>query len=226
MRSQTRKFAALGGVVFVALMIVVLALPSSPSDKATGEKVIAFFRAHHAAVQAQNLLLAYAALALVVFFAALATYLRSRGANILATTTVGGAVLAAAGMCMGAGLSQAGVAQYKRMTPSIAQTINLLGDNAFGFMLFAGMTLAWLAAGLAMVRTSAMPRPVAIIAVVIGVASATEVLSWIAFLAGGLLTLYVSWNLYQALARPTEITLPGVPAARESTQQPQATPTA
>jgi len=214
-RIRARALAPLAGVVYVGLMVAVLSLPSSPDSKAGGAKLITFYREHHTSTRVSEFMLAYAAIAVVVFFASLATYLRQRGAQVLASTTVAGAVVMAAGLCLAAGVTEAGVDQYKRLSDSAAQTLNLLQNDAFAILLFAGLALAVTSAGVSMLLTKAMHKAIGIITVVIGVAAATGFASWIGFMASGLLTLFLAVYLFREYNRPDEITLPEVAATAQ-----------
>ena len=220
MTRNMRRLAPLAGVVYVGLMVALLSLPSSPDAKASGQKVVSFLSAHHTSVHVADFVLAYAAIALVVYFASLATYLRRRGAQILSTTTIGGAVMAAAGLCVAAGINESEVDQYKRLSPTAAQTLNLLNSDLFAILLFAGLCLATTSAGISMLRTASFPKAVGIITIVIGAGFGTGFAAWIAFMASGLLTLYVAGYLFRQYSRPEQITMPDVPAARVTTDVP------
>jgi hypothetical protein len=208
MNARARRLAPFAGYLMVAFLVVVVTTSNSPDAKASGAKVIAFFTHHKTSTHVQDFFLAYAAIAAIVYFAALATFLRNRGAQILAATTVGGAVLMAAGLCVGAGMNEALAEQPGRLSASAAQALNLMGNDAFGVLLFAGLALATTSAGVAMLRTKALPTALGVITTIVGVAAGTGILSWFAFMATAPLTLVVAAYVYSRSARPSEITLP------------------
>jgi hypothetical protein len=209
MNARARRLAPFAGYLMVALLVaLIIASGNTPNAKASGAKVIAFFTHHKTSTHVGDFLLAYAALATVVYFTAVAGYLRSRGSQVLATTTVGGAILAAAGLCVGAGLNEALVDQPKRLSAPAAQALNLLSNDVFGILLFAGFALATTSAGVAMLRTKALPTALGVVTTIVGVAFATGVASWPAFMATGPLTLVIAAYVYTRSASPAQITLP------------------
>src|SRR5947207_2586170 len=102
MGNRMRRLAPLAGVVYVGLVVAVLFSPSAPDANQGGAKVIQWYADHHGVARGKEVMLAYAALAAVVYFASLAAYLRRRGADVLATTTIAGGVLASVGLMLGA----------------------------------------------------------------------------------------------------------------------------
>ncbi|MDQ1746129.1 MAG: hypothetical protein QOD07_392 [Frankiaceae bacterium] len=209
MNARARRLAPFAGYLMVALVFAAIATASNtPDAKASGAKVIAYYQHHRTNVHVQDFLLAYAALAAVVYFSAVATFLRSRGSQILATTMVGGGVLLAGGLCVGAGLNEALTDQPSRMSTATAQALNLLSNDLFGVMLFGGLALATTSAGVAMLRTKALPTALGVITTIVGVAAGTGILSWFAFMASGLLALVVAPYVYSRSGQPGAITLP------------------
>lgn len=213
MNARARRLAPFAGYVMVALIVVILTTTGdTPDAKASGAKVVTFFQHHKTSTHVADFLLAYAALAAVVYFTAVANYLRSRGSQVLATTAIGGAILAAAALCVGAGVNEALVDQPGRLTPDVAQSLNLLGNDLFGIMLFVGFALATTSMGVAMLRTKSVPTALGVVTTIVGVGFATGIVSWFAFLASGPLTLVIAAYVYSRSARPAEITLPDIPA--------------
>lgn len=214
MSSRARRLAPFAGYLMVACIVAGLSsVSNSPDSKDSGAKVIAFFTHHKTAVHVQDFLLAYAALAAIVYFTSLANFLRARGSQILATTTVAGAGLLAAGLCIGAGLNEALADRPAQLNATSAQALNVLSNNLFGVLMFAGLALATTSAGVAMLRTQALPKALGIVTTIVGVAAATGFMGWPAFLATGPLTLVVAPYLYSRMGRPTEIALPDATVA-------------
>jgi len=218
MVDRYKRLAPLSGVVMVVAIVVALSLGSSPDTKDSGAQVIQWYQHHHAAATAQSFLLAYAAALGVLYFTSVASFLRSRGSHVLAvTTTVGGAIMAT-GLLLGAGFNVTLVDRTTHLSTDTAQALNYLQDDAFGFMLFAGLFVATLSLGVAMLRTKSYPTALGVAAVIVGIGAGTGIVSWFAFMASGLITLVVACYTYYYLGQPQEITIPEIPAARASTE--------
>lgn len=217
MVDRFKRLAPLSGIVMVAVTVVALALGSSPETKDSAARVVQWYHNHHDAAIAQSVLLAYAGALAVLFFTSVAAYLRRCGAQVLAMTMVIGGGIMAAGFMLGAGLNYALTDHTRSLSPGAAQALNYLQDDAFGFMLFAGLLVAMLSMGVAMLRTNSYPKALGIISVIVGIGAGTVVVSWFAFMATGLVTLVVAGYTYHYLGRPDEIVLPAeIPAARTS----------
>jgi hypothetical protein len=214
MVDRWKRYGPLAGVLFVALTVAALVTPQTPDTKASGAKVITFFHDHHNSMVAAEYLLAFAGIFAIAYFVSVADYLRRCGSRVLATMTVAGAIVAAGGFFLGAGLMTALTDRTTSLTPDAAQALNFLQDDAFAPLLFAGLAIATTSMGAAMLRTKALPKALGIITVVVGAALATGFVSWFAFLASGPLTLVVAGYVYKRLGRPESITLPGVPEQR------------
>src|SRR3954470_17420502 len=118
-------------VVMVGGVVTAFLMPQTPDTTASGEKVIAFFHAHHTAMYVAAFSVSYAAVAAVLFFVSVAVYLRSRGSQILAATTAVGGVVFASGALLGAGLLVSANDAPGRMTADVAKTLIILQDDAF-----------------------------------------------------------------------------------------------
>jgi hypothetical protein len=209
MNARTRRLAPFAGYLMVALIVAALfSVSETPDAKDSGAKVIAYYTHHKTSVHVQDFLFAYAALAAVVYFTAVATFLRSRGAQILASTAVAGGVLLAAGLAVAVGVNESLADRPAQMSSATAQTLNLLSNDLFGVLMFAGMALATTSIGVAMLRTHALPTALGVVTTIVGVAAGTGIVSWFAFLASGPLTLVVAPYVYSRMGRPTEISLP------------------
>ena len=221
MIDRYKRLAPLSGVVFVALMVTVFFLPSPPDTNASGVKVIAFYRHHHTAIYVAAAVLGFAGAALTLYLASVADFLRRSGSTLLATTTVIGAGIAAAGMFLGAGAVVAVNDGPQNFTPDVARSLNVVQSDLFWPMALGGLAIATLSMGVAMLRTRALPKALGIITTIVGVVGCSVVASWFAFLASGPLTLVIAGYIYQRLGTPTQITMPDVPvqASAESPAQ-------
>ena len=202
------------GVAMVALCVVGIALGNSPSSGSSGAKVLAFYDSHHGRMNAEVVLFAYAAVAAMVFYTGMGSYLRRRGSDILATLTVVGGAVTAVGFGLGAGATATLTDSTKHITPAAAQALNQVSEDIFFIALFGGLAVSTLAMGISMLRTKAMPKALGIITVVVGVVGFTGIGSWFAFMGSGPLTLAIAWYLYQRTGQPESISIPDVPDQR------------
>ena len=208
-------------VVMVGGVLTALFTPQTPDSTASGEKVIAFFQAHHTAMYVTAVSLVYAAIAGVLFFVSVAAYLRTRGSQVLAATTTVGAALFASGLLLAAGGLVASNDAPGRMSADVARTLNVVQNDLWAPAMFAGIGIAVLSIGVSSLRTNALPKALGIITTIVGVASLTGIGSWFAFMAAGPLVLVIAGFVYDRLGKPTQITMPDVPAqaTAESTTQ-------
>jgi hypothetical protein len=215
MPDRIKRLLPLSGIVVVAAMAVVLTLPSSPDSNASGARVIAWYRSHHTEVYVSATLLAYTAAVAVLYFASVASFLRRRGSDLLATTTVIGGAIFAAGLLLATGASFAANDGPAHFTPDVAQTLNIIQSDVFAPMFLAGFAIATLSMGVAMLRTRCLPLALGIITTAVGVVAFSGILAWFAFLAGAPLTVAIAAYVYQRSGRPETVTLPdSVPAQR------------
>ena len=218
MTDRYKRLAPFAGVLMVGLVLVALFLPQEPDAKASGAKTIAFYTKHHTAVNAASICLVFAAVAAVLYFTSVAAYLRRCGSQLLsATATVGGALFAS-GLLLAGGLLWAANDAVKHQATATAQALNILQNDAWAPMMFAGLAIATLSIGVAMLRTNAVPTALGVVTTVVGVSLFTFVLSWFAFMASGLLTIVIAGYVYVRQGRPDAITLPEIPQARTTTE--------
>ncbi|MDQ1704197.1 MAG: hypothetical protein QOF18_563 [Frankiaceae bacterium] len=219
MTDRWKRLAPLSGVVMVGLIVALLNVTANtPSTDTSGAKVLSYYSSHVGRQHAGIVLAAYAALFALVYFISVARYLRSRGADVLATTTVAGALLFAAGLTLAAGTSAILSDHVTSLSPASAQTLNLVQSNLWWPTMMVGLALATLGMGVSMLRTKAVPKALGIITVVVGVVAISGIGSWFAFLATGPLTLVIAGFVYQRLGRPESITLPDVPEQRATAE--------
>lgn len=206
-----RLAAPASAVVMVGGVLTALFMPQSPDSTASGTKVITFFQDHHTAEYVAAFALAYAAGAAVLFFVSVGSFLRSRGSQVLATTTGVGGALLATGLLLGAGTLGAVNDAPGRMSADVARTLNIIQDDIFAPALFAGLGIAVLSIGVASLRTKALPKALGIIATIVGVVVLSGIGSWFGFMASGPLALVIAGYVYQRSGRPTQITMPDIP---------------
>ena len=83
-------------------------------------------------------------------------------------------------------------------------------------MMIAGLMIATLSMGIAMLQTKSMPKALGIVTVVVGVVAASGIGGWFAFMGSGPLILVIAGYLYQRTGQPEAITIPDVPDQRAS----------
>jgi hypothetical protein len=215
---RSKQLAPLAGVVFVAGIVAAIVVGQTPDSTASGSKVVAYYQHHQTAINFAGFALAYAAAAAILYFVSVASYLRRCGADLLATTTVVGGAICAGGLLVGAGLLAAANDSPGKMPADVARTLNIAQNDVFVPILFAGLAVATLSMGVAMLRTKALPKALGIVTVVVGVVAFTGIGSWFAFMATGPLTLVIAGYVYKRLGTPGQITMPDVPTARMATQ--------
>lgn len=199
-------------VVMVGGVLTALLMPSTPDTTASGTKVITFFQDHHTAMYVAAFSIAYAAVAGVLFFVSVASFLRSRGSQLLAATTAVGAAVFAGGLLLGAGALGAANDAPGKMSADVARTLNILQDDLFAPALFAGLGIALLSIGVASLRTKALPKALGIITTIVGVVALSGIFSWFGFMASAPLVLVIAGYVYDRLGKPTQITMPDIPA--------------
>ena len=144
-----------------------------PGVSAGGERVIAFYVDHRTGQLVSDTLWALA-FACFVFFAGT---LRSHVGQARESGALGGLILAGAAVtCAGAttffGFDYALASVPASLTPATAQALNLLALKLF-LPLAAGGLIFGIAAGLAIMRSRALPTWLGALAILIGIACAT-----------------------------------------------------
>jgi hypothetical protein len=198
MNQRLSRLAPLLGVVFVVCLAGAIVGPSTPDVNASSAKVISFYGKHRGALKAQAYFLGFGGLFLVAFFGSMTSYLRRMGSDALARVALAGAVIMAVGLCLGGTMNVLLTHKSVTMTPSTAQTLNLLNNDMPFILLVVGLGLVAFATGIAVLSTKAMPAWQGWVALVIGlVAVAGGPLAWFALMASGLWVLALSITLYR-----------------------------
>ena len=188
--------AALTGVVFIILVLATFFIGGETPAVDASEDEITSYYSDEAKVMTATILSALAAV-LLLFFAGVLRSVLAAGegpGGWLPAVAFGGAVVAATGMLIFAGLSFTLVDGVDTLDPEAAQTLNALNIDLF-FPLGGGIVTLLAAAGLSSLRTKALPVWLAWAALVIAVAAFTPI-GFFAFLAGLLWILIVSIVLF------------------------------
>jgi hypothetical protein len=221
-----KRLAPLSGVVVVAGMVTLFALPSPPDTSASGAKVITWFRHHHTEAYVVAAMLAYVAAAAALYFSALGSFLRRSGSDLLATTTTVGGALFAMGALLGTGAVVAINDGPQNFSPEMARALNVIQNDLFFPAVIAGFAIATLSSGVALIRTRSLPLALGIITTVVGVVAVSGIASWFGFLAGGPLILVTAGYVYARTGASAQITLPDMPGQRVATEEPTKATTA
>ena len=185
MHESTRaRAAAAAGVAFVVFLAgAVIPTFNSPDATALPAKVIAYYTNHNTATYVSAYLTVFAVVTGVYFFGALRQYIRDLHGNAaLATIGFGGALIFAVGGALSAGFEVALVDKTSRLTPGAAQALNAMQSDGTIGLTAAGLAIFYIATGIAIARSGALPRWIGWFAVVLGVLSLTPVF-WLAFMA-------------------------------------------
>lgn len=213
-----RLVPPIAGVAFVALTVVGILLSNTPDTGASGAKVLAYYKSHHGRNGVSIFMFGYAAVFAVVFYAGMASFLRRRGSDLLATLTMVGGAMMAVALGIGAGSAAALGDGTNKLSADAAQALNQVSEDIFFVTLFGGLMVATLAIGIAVLRTQSMPKALGIVTVIVGVGALSGIGAWFAFMATGPLTLVLAGYLYQRTGQPDSITMPDVPGQRAATE--------
>jgi Domain of unknown function (DUF4386) len=198
-QSTWERLAPLTGLVFVAIVVAVFAIGGeTPDQHDTAQEVQAFYGAHHDKHEILSYILAFSMPFLLFFASILRHDLRKRGGTgQLANAAFGGGVVATVGFGILAMVHLAlAVAADSANTIGTTQVLNVLDSNDF-LPMAAGMGVLVLAAGWSSLRHGGMPRWLAWVGIVIGIAIFTPA-GFIGFLASGLWVAIVSILLTRA----------------------------
>lgn len=168
-----RRWLALSGVGAALLFAVsFFSAGGTPNDNASAATVVSYYRDHRGGTQVTALLAVIAAVLLILFAVRLRELLRDDGADgaFLANAAFGGAVILAAGTLLDSAFTFALVRTSHLGFAVPAQTLNVLSSDDF-YIVFGGIAILLLAAGIATVRRPALPRWLGWVAIMIGIIS-------------------------------------------------------
>jgi hypothetical protein len=210
MSERYQRFLPLAGILFSALLVVVLAISGSqPSDTASAQKVFSYWSDHKdAQLLGARVLIPLAALLLVFFGAGLRAALRSGEAGEAGYSSVafGGALIAAAGLAVSGAVAAATANAADQGSQATVYTLHQL--SSFDWVPWlAGFSTMLIAAGIGGLRSVALPRPLSWAAIAIAVALFTPV----GFFAFPLLLIWIA-AVGVVLYRRQGQTATGVPA--------------
>jgi hypothetical protein len=182
MSDRWSRRASLTAIVFAVLAVAgfVISNGNSPNSDASGAKVIAYYQAHGSDSKTSDFFFVFAFVFFFFFAGSLRAHLRA-GAEALSTLMLAGATLVVAGIGLFGGTDLALADHPSLLTPGVAQALNLLNNDLF-FPVAAGSCVFYISAGLAIVRTGALPKWLGWVAIVLGVISVSPAF-FVGFLA-------------------------------------------
>jgi hypothetical protein len=154
---NANRFVPLSGVIGVVLLIAGFgAAGNAPNAKASVAKITSFYGAHSTAQTVSGVLLSLGAILFLIFAVTVAGAL---GGGDLGALCVAGGVLVVAGLAAFAGLSITLGDVVDHVGDATIQTLNVLEQDAvFVFLITIGTCAFLLGAGIAVLRTRALPR--------------------------------------------------------------------
>ena len=194
---SAKQLLPLSGVASVLLIVVAFIVGGeSPEADEPLREVISYYADHDSDVQIAGALLALGAFFFLLFSAFVASVLRriqgERG--VAAIVSLAGGIVFAVGVTIFAGLGFAAGDVVGDVPPTVVQSLHVLGSDMF-FTVAVGTAAFLLGAGVATLRTDALPAWLSWAAIAIGIVAITPI-GFLGFLALGVWTLIVSVLLY------------------------------
>lgn len=146
---------------------------AGPGTASPGKPVIAFYVAHRSGALTSDYLWGVAFACFLLFAASLRGHLRTvPGEGGLATLSLVTAAVATTGAATYFGLDAALATSARTLSPPAAQGLNVLALNMFLPLAVGGLTYG-IATGVAIIRSGALPRWLAVSALVVGASFAS-----------------------------------------------------
>jgi hypothetical protein len=175
-RSSKDRWAALTGVGFILILIAsfIIMGDEPPEAKDGGQAVIDHYSENKDSIEIGALAGAIAAIFLVWFFAYVSRLVSNAlgGSSMVPTVAIVGAAIVAVGAAIDNTLLFALAEAADDLDPSAAQAIQAIWDNDF-IPFLVGTSLAMLATGIGVLKSSILPKWLGWIAVAIGIVAAT-----------------------------------------------------
>ena len=174
MWTRLSRLGPLTGVAFALLTIAGMAIAQSPPGaSASGARVRAFYQAHGTAATTADILIVAGFACFLLFAGSLRTHLRrTDGAEGLSTTVVAGAAVLTTGAAAYFGADFVLAKMPATIAPPAAQALNMLALYLV-LPLSAGGLVFGLAAGVAIVRRTSLPRWLGWAVILIGIVLAS-----------------------------------------------------
>jgi hypothetical protein len=190
---NARLIGPLTGILFVVLVIVAFAVGGeTPDVDDSARKVVDFYVDNDSQQQIAAGLLALGCVALLFFLGSLRMALRAAAGDEggLSTVVLVGGLMIAVGVSIFAGITFTLGDAADDLPASATQALNALNSDLF-FPLAVGTAVFNLGLALAVLRHGGLPRPLAWLALVVGIAGLTPA-GFFAFLATGIVVVWAS----------------------------------
>lgn len=190
---SAKQLVPLSGVLAVVLMIAAFAVGGeTPEADDSLSEVVSYYSEHDTDLQIASALLALGGFFFLVFSTTVAGVLRraQRESGGPSALSFAGGIVFAVGVTIFAGLGFTAADIVGDAEPSVVQALNALGSDMF-FTVAVGTGAFLLGAGIATLKSGALPRWLGWAAVVIGVIAITPA-GFFGFIALGVWTLIVS----------------------------------
>ena len=173
MEANLRRWIGLGGLFFVVLVIVAVALTSSvPDNTASAAKVWSYYSRHKGANYVSGYVLEAAVIVGLVFFWYLRNWLIDAGADARLTTLgFAGAVVFGVSGAVGGGMKFAMADAVNHVTPTTLQGLNVVQQDLNFVLAGVGSALFLFATSIAILRSGALAKWLGWLGIVMGVAS-------------------------------------------------------
>jgi hypothetical protein len=203
MTDRWSRLAPLTGIVFAVLAVAaIFSGGETPDANANAVKVIAYFAKHRSEVETSNILFALAFIAVVLFAAALRSYVRP-AAEGLGALILAGAVIMSVGAVTVSGIEYGLAHHLAELSPSTAQTLNVL-TNELGLPILAGAFVFAVGSGLAILRGAALPKWLGWVAIVLAIAVLIPPIGFPALLGFVIWSIVVSILMYVRMGESAE----------------------
>ncbi|HYA69093.1 MAG TPA: hypothetical protein VED63_10210 [Acidimicrobiales bacterium] len=159
MNLTMRRWIAIGGLVFVVLIVLAVTLFSLPGTHGSAATVANSYAAHKSAVGVSAYLIAVAVLEGVFYF----WYLRdligtAEATKRLATIGFAGALLFAGSGGLAGGLYWTAYDLVGHAPATTFQTLNAMQNDTVAFLLGPGVAIFLIATGAALIRSGVLPK--------------------------------------------------------------------
>jgi nucleoside recognition membrane protein YjiH len=184
------KIAPLLGLLFVVLVLASVIITNTPNTSNSPASILSYYQGHHHRVTIGALLVAPAVIVGLGWFAYLRNWLQRGDVHERwgALTFTGGILFAVTGGAAG-GVLLALSDTPKNLTPSTAAALNFLQGSLPGILASMALGVMAISAGIAMVKSNALPTWLGWFSVVIGILGALPGGDFVALPAIGIWTL-------------------------------------
>ncbi len=156
--TRSQKWVAVGGLVFVALLVLAFVLSPNLTSHASPARVASYVHKHKGGYTATALIIWLAVIEGLFFFWYLRDYLSQVGVSRrLATIGYAGVVLFAASGALNAGTRLSLADAVNHVDPVVLQALNVLQQDLNTVMGGAGVAVFLLATGVGIIRSRALP---------------------------------------------------------------------